>query len=686
MTDLVLKKLEQQLQCSICLEIYKDPKLLQCLHIYCKECLSHLVVKDKQGPFTLMCPICRQKTTISDNGVASLKPAFHINHLLEIREDLKNQDQRLETPVKDIENRTTVFCSHHIKKEVELYCESCEILICLKCAIKGGKHHSHNYTPLSEAFEKCKTDISTWLEPVEKQTETIREALNKLEERSSDVLNQKELLESRINNSASAVYALVETKKTELIDKLQKISEDKLEMLTSQRSGLESSFSQLISCLDFVKAGLNTDTPSKILHMKSSVSTLIEELLSSFGSETCEPVTQADIEFMPTEHNTEILGQVHALGSSDGKLSHASGVGLTSATVGKNTKFVIHAVNYLGKKCEEPIRDLRCELVSNVKDTKVTGTVVKSSKESDTEVTYCPRVPGRHQLHITINGSPISGSPFSVLVQVQVQTLTSSVITIKEIMSPWGIAVSERDDEIVASTTALNCISIFSRTSGALLRSFGGFRSGFKSPRGITLDKDSNLFLCDCENHRILKFTLDGKFLSSAGSIGRDPLQFYYPKDVAYNSVTDKIYIVDSNDRVNVLSSSLSPIGMFGTHGSGIGEFDNPCGITCDKSGNVYVADTYNHRIQVFNAEKEFVAIFGSRGKRDGDLFDPISIAVDSCKDILYVSEGSRVSIFTTKGKFIVTSKKKESCIGLTVDNEGLVYVCNSSKNQIDVY
>ena len=205
------------------------------------------------------------------------------------------------------------------------------------------------------------------------------------------------MLESRINSSASAVYALVEAKKTELIDKLQKISEDILEMLTSQRSGLESSFSQLISCSDFVKAGLNADTPSKILQMKSSVLTLTEELLSSFGSETCEPVTQADIEFMPTEHNMEILGQVHALGSSDGKLSHASGVGLTSATV-----------DSFGKKCEGPIGNLRCELVSNVNDTTVIGTVEHCSKDSNTEVTYCPRVPGRHLLHITINGSPIA--------------------------------------------------------------------------------------------------------------------------------------------------------------------------------------------------------------------------------------------------------------------------------------
>ena len=42
-------------------------------------------------------------------------------------------------------------CSEHNSKEVELYCEECEQLICLRCAIKGGQHHSHE---LSEAHEE----------------------------------------------------------------------------------------------------------------------------------------------------------------------------------------------------------------------------------------------------------------------------------------------------------------------------------------------------------------------------------------------------------------------------------------------------------------------------------------------------------------------------------------------------
>ena len=38
-----IKKLEDQLNCSICLDTYTDPKLLQCFHVYCRKCLIKLV-------------------------------------------------------------------------------------------------------------------------------------------------------------------------------------------------------------------------------------------------------------------------------------------------------------------------------------------------------------------------------------------------------------------------------------------------------------------------------------------------------------------------------------------------------------------------------------------------------------------------------------------------------------------
>ena len=113
------------------------------------------------------------------NGVAGLQSAFHINHLLEIRDSVKEA----KTPATSQEvvksDRThpiakvTPNCFEHADKERELYCETCEDLICLKCAIKGGKHQDHNYQPLNDAFEKYKGEMTSSLEPMEKKLATI---------------------------------------------------------------------------------------------------------------------------------------------------------------------------------------------------------------------------------------------------------------------------------------------------------------------------------------------------------------------------------------------------------------------------------------------------------------------------------------------------------------------------------
>lgn len=45
-------KIEEMLECSICLEPFKQPTVLQCGHSYCKSCI--IGFKDKK------CPFCRQ--------------------------------------------------------------------------------------------------------------------------------------------------------------------------------------------------------------------------------------------------------------------------------------------------------------------------------------------------------------------------------------------------------------------------------------------------------------------------------------------------------------------------------------------------------------------------------------------------------------------------------------------------
>ena len=216
MAEEALKTLEEQLNCCICLDTYTNPKLLQCFHVYCQQCLVPLVDRDQRGQLGLTCPICRQVTPVPNRGVADLQSAFHINHLLELQDSF----QKLDNPAAALEgavggnvapSREAVrYCFEHPNEELKLYCETCGELVCLKCAIKGGKHLTHEYKELDTAFQEYKEEITSSLEPIEKQKATMKGVLAQLDTRCGEISVQREVTEDEIHTTFRRLQEVLE--------------------------------------------------------------------------------------------------------------------------------------------------------------------------------------------------------------------------------------------------------------------------------------------------------------------------------------------------------------------------------------------------------------------------------------------------------------------------------------------
>ena len=130
-----LQKLEDQLTCATCLNAFKDPKLLQCFHVYCKNCLQQLVVQDRQRQLSLCCPTCRQSILLPPAiGVSGLQSAFHIHHLMDIQEILEKVKKPKKSQCEKCKkSRFAIkFCRDCGKfvceKYVEMHCEWDEFL------------------------------------------------------------------------------------------------------------------------------------------------------------------------------------------------------------------------------------------------------------------------------------------------------------------------------------------------------------------------------------------------------------------------------------------------------------------------------------------------------------------------------------------------------------------------------
>eukprot|EP00057_Strongylocentrotus_purpuratus_P020469 XP_011674943.1 PREDICTED: probable E3 ubiquitin-protein ligase TRIM8 [Strongylocentrotus purpuratus] len=107
--------LSQNLQCPICLNIYKEPTLLACSHTFCKGCLSRLF-KSQQESAKISCPVCRKSTAVPSRDVSNLQINIPIQAMVE---DIKNQSQ-ICTICKD-------------KPLAATYCQECDDFMCVDC-------------------------------------------------------------------------------------------------------------------------------------------------------------------------------------------------------------------------------------------------------------------------------------------------------------------------------------------------------------------------------------------------------------------------------------------------------------------------------------------------------------------------------------------------------------------------
>ena len=101
-----LRKLEDQLTCGACLQVYPQSKVLHCFHIFCQDCLQPLVKQTAQGQ-TVECPQCHKATPLPHNGVPGLQGAFFVNGLFDVLDIMKKVSSTVEQ-AKDVEGDITV--------------------------------------------------------------------------------------------------------------------------------------------------------------------------------------------------------------------------------------------------------------------------------------------------------------------------------------------------------------------------------------------------------------------------------------------------------------------------------------------------------------------------------------------------------------------------------------------------
>jgi len=184
----------------------------------------------------------------------------------------------------------------------------------------------------------------------------------------------------------------------------------------------------------------------------------------------------------------------------------------------------------------------------------------------------------------------------------------------------------------------------------------------FRSPNGLAVDSEGNLFVADESNHVIRKITPAGVVTTFAGlalSGGNDngtgtQARFLYPRGLTMDA-GGTLYVADTfNHTIRKITSAgvvTTLAGRAGNAGATDGKgaaasFNYPVAVAIDPAGNLYVADRSNHLIRKVSSDGTVTTLAGTvgvSGAADGleaaARFDnPAGIATDA-NGAVYVSD-----------------------------------------------
>lgn len=129
----------------------------------------------------------------------------------------------------------------------------------------------------------------------------------------------------------------------------------------------------------------------------------------------------------------------------------------------------------------------------------------------------------------------------------------------------------------------------------------------------------------------------------------------------------------------------------FGEFGVMEGQFTEPSGVAVNAQNDIVVADTNNHRIQVFDREGHFKFQFGECGKRDGQLLYPNRVAVNRMTGDFIVTERSpthQIQIYNQFGQFLrkFGANILQHPRGVCVDNKGHIVVIECKVMRVIIF
>ena len=731
------------MSCSVCSDIFTDPKHLPCLHSFCLHCLKQWH-RTSHGCDTIRCPKSQAISRIPESGeLKDLPTSFYLNGLIDVlaineckRNQVKcgncekkssetsycfhccifyceecvtghnimrsNTDHRVlalkEFQDKNYEDvlKRPVFCAkqRHEKEELKYFCKNCEITVSQTCVTLS--HSGHALEHIEEEAERQNIEIKSMIDTRRSYLQAKFTAVIKLDEEHTKLMEQCEEVKKDVQRTVDNLIANIEAKKQTIFSAVDDQTKKSIESLTTQKTEIENQIEVIKSSLDEADKVLTRSTNVQFVEVKRSLETILAGVDQTQARPAeREPKGFPILVFVPNPKmsktvNTEELGTLEILQQTEASQSVAESKLLQERTVGDEAQFALTTRNAEGGQCYNKHDRVTVEIRDEQGRECATEVRINDNKDGSYEISYSPKIQGKYNVTVKVSDSD---SPFSVEVKLfqlrPVFSFGQKGSSDRMFNRPWGVTVNVRD-EIAVTDCWNHRVQIFS-SDGKHLRSFGreGNKVGeFKYPKGITFHKNGNIFVADKNNHRIQIFSGEGKYVGMFGGKGSLDSQLSDPWGLSVDS-DGNIIVADAG---NKMIKIFSPDGKFLKKIGGEGSFTYPihC-VQCDRY--LVVSDRDEHCIKVFNYDGNFQYKFGKQGGGDGEFIYPCCLSVNKSGHLLVCDEfNNRILVFELNGKFVGKFGTEGSDLGefnspqsVVVLSNGRIAVSDHLNNRIQI-
>ena len=673
-----LTKFRKELTCSICNELFKEPKTLSCLHTFCEKCLSDHIASRPVDPDPLTGDSQEKVRCLLCKNVQELKEA-DVKHM-PTNQGYKNmvshlaREERVRKACGSEPDRAVLICEAcTVQDKAVAFCNTCNQLFCEVCSLQHKRSTMfkiHQVLMMGEISSSMNQIVphQTWkctkhYKESEKEGNSQEVYCDYYCETCDEIICTKCCITKPHGKHDKYVAS-------EIVDEQgykPRIKEHEREV-----EDVQEKFEVFINEMDKLKASLKAKKEKAKKEIDDKVNTIHAELERGKRSLLCKVDTIFERKNQRLEEQLEEMRQI------DGELEDCRKFVNDTLTYGIPEEILflktkmIHRMKHLHDTYnpfpriprendiitfdENTTLDLSGAIGSIFADPFPPAFTADNlekmhficDKQSSVVVT-CRDIagtpcPGKHTVKAELIPQP-DGDAIVVEVRGQDEGKEEYVITLQPTAHgnhslKISVVVNKKEVPINGSPFAITI-------SASLVNEIQAENvevPNMINPWGVAVGDNGEIVVSDVGCHKLVVISPDTyEVMRWIGSEGKRQGQFRLPHGLTFNNDGDIAVVDRDNHRVQIVSIEGVFKREFGKKGEGNGEFISATYIINDANGIIFVSDSKLHRIQYFTAAGDYVGKFGSWGPLDG----PYALAFDGFGRIMITEKnGNSIQFF----------------------------------------